>query len=102
MSGTAYHIETDPLLARLRRLPVRLRIAHLAALLRHERQAIVCDLSYPSPRERERVVGREGRSEAEARVGAFSPHPPPRCSFHSHRPSPPLRGGRDQVPISRR
>jgi hypothetical protein len=36
MSGTAYHIETDPLLARLRRLPVRLRIAHLAALIRCE------------------------------------------------------------------
>jgi hypothetical protein len=27
-------------------------------------------LPYPSSRERERAVGREGRSEAEARVGA--------------------------------
>jgi hypothetical protein len=66
----------DPMLLRLKRLPVRLRIAHLAALLRHERQAIVCNLSYPSPRERERVVGREGRSEAEARVGGLFPAPP--------------------------
>src|SRR5579872_1985223 len=53
-------------------------------------------LSSPSPRA---AVGREGRSEAKARVGGFSSTPPPRCSFHSHRPSPPLacaRGGRDK------
>ena len=36
MNGTAYHIETDPILLRLKRLPVRLRIAHLAALIRCE------------------------------------------------------------------
>jgi hypothetical protein len=33
MNGTAYHIETDPMLARLKRLPLRLRIAHLVALI---------------------------------------------------------------------
>jgi hypothetical protein len=36
MNGTAYHIETDPILLRLKRLPVRLRIAHLIALIRCE------------------------------------------------------------------
>jgi hypothetical protein len=38
------------MLVRLRRLPVRLRIAHLAALLRYEREAIARErsLSYPS------------------------------------------------------
>lgn len=30
------HIETDPMLARLKRLPLRLRLAHLAALIRGE------------------------------------------------------------------
>jgi hypothetical protein len=43
--------EADSMPARLKRLPVRLRIAHLAALLRHERQTIARTLSYPSPRE---------------------------------------------------
>src|SRR6202034_3165931 len=41
--------EADSMPARLKRLPVRLRIAHLAALLRHERQTIARTLSYPSP-----------------------------------------------------
>jgi hypothetical protein len=41
--------EVDVVLARLRPLPLRLRIAHLAALLRHERRANVC--ACPSPRE---------------------------------------------------
>jgi hypothetical protein len=40
----------DSTLARLRPLPMRLRIAHLAALLRHERAARA--VSYPSPSER--------------------------------------------------
>jgi hypothetical protein len=30
--------DTDPMLSRLKRLPLRLRIAHLAALLRCERE----------------------------------------------------------------
>jgi hypothetical protein len=30
------HIETDPVPARLKRLPLRLRLAHLAALIRGE------------------------------------------------------------------
>ncbi len=68
--------EADPRLARLKRLPVRLRIAHLAALLRVN--------SYPSSRERERVVGREGRSAAQARLGDILLYPHP-----AHR-SPPL------------
>jgi hypothetical protein len=34
MSAKASHIEADPVLARLKRLPLRLRIAHLAALIR--------------------------------------------------------------------
>lgn len=51
--------EDDSRLARLKRLPPRLRVAHLAALLRCGR-LIVCEgrLSYPSARERQRVVGR--------------------------------------------
>jgi hypothetical protein len=36
MNVTAYHIETDSMLARLKRLPLRLRIVHLAALIRCE------------------------------------------------------------------
>jgi hypothetical protein len=36
MNVTAYHIETDSMLLRLKRLPVRLRIAHLASLIRCE------------------------------------------------------------------
>jgi hypothetical protein len=43
----------DVMLARLKRLPVRLRIAHLAALLRWERQANARALSDPSRREEE-------------------------------------------------
>jgi hypothetical protein len=76
MNGKACHIETDPMLSRLSVLPSRLRIAHLAALLRCGR-LIVRDgsLSYPSPHERERAVGREGRSEAEARVGGAPDFP---------------------------
>jgi hypothetical protein len=31
-----FHIEIDPVLARLKRLPPRLRVAHLAALIRGE------------------------------------------------------------------
>jgi hypothetical protein len=58
--------EADPMLSMLKVLPLRLRVAHLAALLRRERQAIACARSYPSPCE---AAGREGRSEAEARVG---------------------------------
>jgi hypothetical protein len=48
----------DPMLSRLKRLPARLRIAHLAALLRYERRANEreCRRSYPSPRE---AVGSE-------------------------------------------
>jgi hypothetical protein len=36
MNCTAYHIETDPILLRLKRLPLRLRITHLVALIRCE------------------------------------------------------------------
>jgi hypothetical protein len=57
--------EADPMLSKLKILPLRLRVAHLAALLRRERQAIAGARSYPSPCE---AAGREGRSEAEARV----------------------------------
>ena len=78
MNGAGHHIETDSMLTRLKRLPVRLRIAHLAALIRCGRVIVrEGSLSYPSPRERERVVvGRGGRSEAEARVGGLFPAPP--------------------------
>jgi hypothetical protein len=34
VSGDAGFIETEHMLARMKRLPVRLRVAHLAALLR--------------------------------------------------------------------
>ena len=46
--------EADPKLARLRRLPPRLRVTHLAALLRVERAVTTGErfLSYPSPAER--------------------------------------------------
>jgi hypothetical protein len=47
--------EVDPRLARLKRLPVRLRIVHLVALLRWERA-----VSSPSPAER----GEGGRRQA--------------------------------------
>ena len=86
------HIKTDPMLARLKRLPPRLRLAHLAALLRHERQAITRTCSYPSPRG---AVGREGRSEAEARVGGLFPAPPTPLliSFASTLPTAPRGEG---------
>ncbi len=92
----------DPMLERLRPLPVRLRIAHLAALVRWERaknarslsyptpQERERSLSYPSPCERERVVGREGRSEAEARVGGLLLYPHP--AAHFIRDDPPRKG----------
>jgi hypothetical protein len=66
--------EADPRLLRLRLIPPRLRVAHLAALLRSmssgspraaEREHL---LSCPSPSELERGVGREGRSVAQAGV----------------------------------
>jgi len=53
--------EADPTLARLKRLPVRLRLVHLAALLRWERKGNARErsLSCPSPAERAgRVHGR--------------------------------------------
>ena len=97
MSAEIFHIETfrikiDPVLARLKRLPLRLRLAHLAALLRHERQAITRIRSYPSPRG---AVGREGRSEAEARVGGLFPAPPTPLliSFASTLPTAPRGEG---------
>ena len=81
MNGAGHHIETDSMLGRLKRLPPRLRIAHLAALIRCGRVIVrEGSLSYPSPRE---AVGREGRSEAEARVGGRymgTPHPDVRRS----------------------
>lgn len=80
-------VAAEAMLARLKRLPPRLRIAHLAALLRHERRC-----SYPSPRERERVVGREDANEMSVRVGGASafpngPHPGSRSLA-----DPPRRG----------
>ena len=62
--------EVDARLARMKRLPPRLRVVHLAALLRSGRAVMrEGSLSYPSPRERQRVV--------EARVGGIllDPHP---------------------------
>jgi hypothetical protein len=52
--------DTDPVLSRLMRLPLRLRIAHLVALLRCEREgstraaqltALLCDQSAVATRE---------------------------------------------------
>jgi hypothetical protein len=99
MSAEIFHIETfhikiDPVLARLKRLPLRLRLAHLAALIRCGKVIVrEGSLSYPSPRERERVAGRGGRSEAEARVGGLpalrdDPHP----VAHFIRADPPRKG----------
>ena len=55
----------DPMFARLKRLPPRLRVAHLAALLRCERQANKPEhpLSCPPPRKHVRVVGRGGAND---------------------------------------
>ena len=70
--------DISDMLARLKPLPLRLRIAHLSALLRCGRVTVRDGLLfYPSPRG---AVGREGRSVAEARVGGTSalprsPHP---------------------------
>jgi hypothetical protein len=36
MSGAGHHIRTDPMIARLKRLPLRLRVAHLVALIHCE------------------------------------------------------------------
>jgi hypothetical protein len=95
----ACHIETDPVLARLKRLPLRLRVAHLAALLRHERQAMARAHSYPSPRA---AVGREGRSEAEARVGGLSAlHDDPHPVAHFIRADPPRKGEGSTAPSGR-
>jgi hypothetical protein len=85
--------EVDPTLARLKRLPPRLRVAHLAALLRHERQAITPALSYSSSHERQRVVGRDGanalgdakRRPESVRVGVGER--PPTLASASLRPS---------------
>src|SRR5579872_4819364 len=70
---------------------------------------------HPSPRERQRVVGREDANEMSVRVGGIKtgPHPTvaPRIADAKHRrsivrgrrpkvayaPSPPLRGGRDKA-----
>jgi hypothetical protein len=77
MNGAGHHGETDSMLARLKRLPLRLRVAHLAALIRCGKVIVrEGSLSYPSPHERERAAGREGRSEAEARVGGPCLAPP--------------------------
>jgi len=83
--------EADPLLSRLKRLPERLRIAHLVALLRYGKIIVrEGSLSYPSPRE---AVGREGRSEAEARVGGLSAlHDDPHPAAHFIRVDPPRKG----------
>ena len=91
MSDSANPIKPDPMLVRLKLLPPRLRLAHLAALLRNGRVIVRngC-LSYPSPRA---AVGREGRRAAEARVGGLpkspgSPHPDARFT----RVDPPRKG----------
>jgi hypothetical protein len=81
--------EVDPTLARLKRLPPRLRIAHLAALLRCGRLIVrEGNLSYPSPRERQRVVGREDANAMSVRVGGVRERPPTLASA-SLRPSLP-------------
>jgi hypothetical protein len=67
--------------ARLKRLPMKHRIAHLNALLRYE-------ASYPSPHERKRVVGREDANEMSVRVGGVRRRPPTLASA-SLRPSLP-------------
>ena len=59
----------DVMLVRLRPLPPRLRIVHLAALLRVARAA-KAGSSLP-------LAGREGRSVAEARVGGILLYPHP-------------------------
>jgi hypothetical protein len=83
----------DFMLARMRPLPARLRIAHLAALLRWERA-----LSCPSPAERAgRVAAAEQRSGGGAGVGenfqllrlvTADPHPDARFA----RVDPPRKG----------
>ena len=98
MSAEIFHVETfhikiDPVLARLKRLPLRLRLAHLAALIRCGKVIVrEGSLSYPSPRG---AVGREGRSEAEARVGGLFPAPPTPLliSFASTLPTAPRGEG---------
>jgi hypothetical protein len=72
----------DVMLARLRPLPPRLRVAHLAALLRVARAAGERSLSYASPRlavgsEASEARSREGRSVAHARVGGLLVYPHP-------------------------
>ena len=66
-------MNVDPMLARLEVLPSRLRVAHLAALLRHERQAIAQAHSYPSPRA---AVGRVDANEMSGGVGGVRKRPP--------------------------
>ena len=63
MSGDA-----DFRFVRLKRLPARLRVAHLAALLRWEREKNA--LSYPSPHERQRVAGRVAVAKRRSGGGA--------------------------------
>ena len=63
MNGAVHHTEIDPMLARLKRLPARHRVAHLAALLRHERRARTHAQLYPSPCARERVAGRDDAND---------------------------------------
>lgn len=82
---------TDSTLARLRPLPPRLRVAHLAALLRVERAASA--LSSPSPRERERAAGREDANEVSVRVGGITEGRPTLASA-------PLRPSRERASLA--
>ena len=56
--------EADPTLVRLKRLPVRLRLVHLAALLRHAREPDNLD-----PTTRGERSTTSDRSRGEGRVG---------------------------------
>jgi hypothetical protein len=93
--GGGMSAEADPMLSRLKRLPARLRIAHVAALLRHERNAVALAhmggfLSLP-PRAK-RAVGRVDASRRQASGwGEFSQNAAPHPGLSSASAFPPRR-----------